>query len=546
MIRKLLLALSALPLAAFADAPRDPWNMTVGATAISREVYSLHMTVFWVMVAIAVVVFGTMLYSIVMHRRSKNPKPATFHHSTAVEIVWTTIPFVILVALAVPAAGTLIKMEDTRNAEMIVEATGYQWKWQYNYRNADNSEMGVNFFSTLNANHNLARQLKSGVDPKSVPNYLWEVDNRVVIPTGKKIKFRITSNDVIHAWWVFDLAIKKDALPGIINEVWTKVDQPGVYRGVCAELCGRDHGFMPIVVEAMEPVQFEAWLKSKGGTLTVAKVSTQIATDAIAPVVAAATSAAAPAASSVAVATTVATADAAASSAPSFPVKVVFAAGQKTLTEDNQAQIKAVVAYLQANPSANVTLTGYTDKSGNADKNKELAKERAKAVRELLKAAGLTEGRWSMKPPAEITGTGAAEEARRVEINLATSEVAAATAPVVAVKPEAVAEVAAAKPVKLDKAALMTKGEKVYAQCAACHQANGEGMKPAFPALKGSAMVAGPAAAQITQVLKGKNAMPAFAGLSDEEIAAVITYTRNSWGNSSGIVQPSQVTALRK
>ncbi|MCI0748958.1 MAG: cytochrome c oxidase subunit II [Nevskiales bacterium] len=238
----------------------DPghWNMPVGVTDISREVFARHMLIFWVCVAIGVVVFGFMFYSVFAHRRSRHPRPAHFHESTTVEIIWTIIPFVILVIMAIPAAGTLIKMEDARNSELSVKITGYQWKWHYDY-----VDQGVNFFSTLHADSNRARQLNSGIDPRSVPNYLLEVDHRLVLPVGKKIRFLLTANDVIHAWWVPDLAVKKDAVPGFINELWTRIERPGLYRGVCAELCGRDHGFMPIVVEAVEPDVFEKWLAAK-------------------------------------------------------------------------------------------------------------------------------------------------------------------------------------------------------------------------------------------------------------------------------------------
>jgi cytochrome c oxidase subunit II len=234
------------------------WNMPVGVTELSRDVHGLHMLIFWVCCAIAVVVFGAMFYSVFAHRRSRHPKPADFHESTSIEIMWTIIPFAILIAMAIPAAGTLIRMEDTRGAELSIKVTGYQWKWQYEY-----VDKGVTFFSTLHADSNHARQLQSGIDPTTIPNYLLEVDNRLVLPTGRKIRFLITANDVIHAWWVPDLAVKKDAIPGYVNEMWTFIEQPGVYRGVCAELCGRDHGFMPVVVEAVDPVAFDQWLAAR-------------------------------------------------------------------------------------------------------------------------------------------------------------------------------------------------------------------------------------------------------------------------------------------
>lgn len=253
----------------------ERYNIPMGVTEISREVHGLHMLIFWVCVAIAVVVFGAMFYSVFAHRRSVHPKPADFHESTTVEIIWTTIPFIILISMAIPAAGTLIKMDDTRNAELTVKVTGYQWKWEYEYLGKD-----VKFFSTLSADSNRARQRGSGIDPNTVPNYLVDVDNPLVIPVDTKVRFLVTSNDVIHAWWVPAFAVKKDAIPGYVNEIWAKVEVPGTYRGVCAELCGRDHGFMPIVVQVLPKAEYEAWLaKAQGGEVKVV-ASGAIASDA--------------------------------------------------------------------------------------------------------------------------------------------------------------------------------------------------------------------------------------------------------------------------
>jgi cytochrome c oxidase subunit II len=235
----------------------DPghWNMPVGVTDMSRNVFDLHMLIFWVCVGIGIVVFGAMFYSVFAHRRSRHPKPADFHESTSVEIMWTIVPFAILILMAIPAAGTLIKMDDMSGSQLSIKVTGYQWKWHYDY-----VDKGVSFYSTLHADSNRARQLHSGIDPNTVPNYLLEVDNRLVVPTHTKLRFLITANDVIHAWWVPDFAVKKDAIPGYVNEQWAIVETPGIYRGVCAELCGRDHGFMPIVVEAVDAPEFERWL----------------------------------------------------------------------------------------------------------------------------------------------------------------------------------------------------------------------------------------------------------------------------------------------
>jgi len=230
-------------------------NLTQGVTDLSLEVYNLHMLVLWVCVAIGVVVFGAMIYSILHHRKSKGHKAATFHESTFMEILWTIVPVIILVSLAIPAAKALIKIEDSSNADMTIKVTGYQWKWQYEY-----PEEGISFFSSMDSSSREASALNSGIDPATVENYLLEVDNPLVIPVGKKVRFLFTSNDVNHGWWVPDLAVKKDAIPGFINDMWANVNEPGIYRGQCAELCGKDHGFMPIVVIAKEESEYKQWV----------------------------------------------------------------------------------------------------------------------------------------------------------------------------------------------------------------------------------------------------------------------------------------------
>ncbi len=247
--------LASLPAAAFAA-----WelNMPVGVTELSRRIHALHMLIFWVCVVIALAVFGAMLYSIVKFRRSQGAVAATFDHSTRAEIVWTVIPIVILVAMAVPAAATLVRIEDTRNSELTVKVTGYQWRWHYEYL-----DQSVGFFSTLSRDSDAARQLDSGVDPATVPNYLLDVDKPLVVPVGKKVRVLLTAADVIHAWWVPAFGMKKDAIPGFVNELWFRADQPGIYRGQCAELCGRDHGFMPVVVDVRSQEDFDSWLKAQ-------------------------------------------------------------------------------------------------------------------------------------------------------------------------------------------------------------------------------------------------------------------------------------------
>ncbi len=225
-------------------------NMTESATAIGREIHGLHMTIFYICVAIAVVVFGIMLYSIIRHRKSLGAEAKPFHESTAVEIIWTTIPLLILVAMAIPATQTLMAMYDTETSDIDIKVTGYQWKWRYEYLNTE-----VDFFSTLTT----TQDQMNGLESKS-ENYLLEVDKHLVIPINKKVRFLFTAQDVIHSWWVPELAVKKDAIPGFINESWTKVEKPGIYRGQCAELCGQGHGYMPIVVEAVSEEDYQAWL----------------------------------------------------------------------------------------------------------------------------------------------------------------------------------------------------------------------------------------------------------------------------------------------
>lgn len=353
-------------------------NLRQGVTEVSQNAYSLHMIVLWVCVVIGVVVFGAMIYSMLTHRKSKGAVAATFHENHKLEVVWTVIPFVILIGLAIPATKNLLQIEDTSNADLTVKVTGYQWKWQYEYM--DGSAEGVKYFSVLDQASNDARAMNSGVDVSKVANYLLNVDKELVIPTGKKVRFLITSNDVIHSWWVPDFGFKKDAIPGYINEAWTRVDQPGTYRGKCAELCGKDHGFMPIVVVAKEEGEYNKWAAAK------------------------------------------------------------------------------------------------------------------KAQADADAAAAASTKDWS-------------------------------------------------------KAELVAKGAAVYAaNCAACHQPNGEGTGP-FPALKGGKIATGPAAGHIDIVVNGSKTNPLMAAygaqLNDLDLAAVITYERNSWGNDAGIVQPKDVKAAR-
>jgi cytochrome c oxidase subunit 2 len=228
-------------------------NMTRGVTGVSNEVFELHMLIFWICVAIGVVVFGVMFYSMYAHTKKKNPVASTFHESTKVEIAWTIIPFLILIAMAIPASKTLVKIYDDEAGDINIQVTGYQWKWQYRYLEDD-----VSFFANLSTDLDEIYNLV----PKG-ENYLQEVDEMVVIPVGKKIRFLITANDVIHSWWMPAFAIKQDAIPGFVNTAWTIVDEPGTYRGKCTELCGKNHGFMPIVVKAVEQEEYDQWINDK-------------------------------------------------------------------------------------------------------------------------------------------------------------------------------------------------------------------------------------------------------------------------------------------
>ena len=240
----------------FSSSVKADWfalNMTRGITDISNEVFELHMLIFWICVAIGVVVFSVMFYSMYAHTKKKNPVPATFHESTKVEIAWTIIPFLILIAMAIPASKTLVKIYDDEAGDINIQVTGYQWKWQYRYLEDD-----ISFFSNPSTDPDEIYNLV----PKG-ENYLQEVDEMVLIPAGKKVRFLITANDVIHSWWMPAFAIKQDAIPGFVNTAWTKVDKPGIYRGKCTELCGKNHGFMPVVVKVVEQDEYDQWVSEK-------------------------------------------------------------------------------------------------------------------------------------------------------------------------------------------------------------------------------------------------------------------------------------------
>jgi len=238
-------------------AAADELNLRVGVTDISRQVYDLHMTIFLICVAIGVLVFGVLFWSVFNHRKSKGVEAATFHESTRLELAWTIVPTLILIVMAVPATQVLVAMYDTGGEDMSIEVRGYQWKWQYKYLDEDYNNT-LSFFSVMSTP-------REEIYNQSVKddNYLLQVDEHLRIPTNRKVRFLITAEDVIHAWWVPDFGIKRDAVPGMLNELWTIVEEPGIYRGQCTELCGKDHGFMPIVVEVMPEAEFDAWYASQ-------------------------------------------------------------------------------------------------------------------------------------------------------------------------------------------------------------------------------------------------------------------------------------------
>jgi len=249
-----LLLMSAVTLAAGGEV--NQVNMPSGVTEVGRQIYDLHMIILGICTIIGIGVFGVMFYSIIYHRKSKGVTPATFHESTKVEIAWTVVPFIILIGMAVPATSTLLNIYDHEEAELDILVTGYQWKWKYEYLSEDGEN--VSFFSNLRTPQSEIYNTEAKGE-----HYLLEVDEPVVLPAGTKVRFLVTANDVIHSWWVPELAVKKDAIPGFINEAWARTGEEGIYRGQCAELCGKDHGFMPIVVNVVSKEEYGQWLATK-------------------------------------------------------------------------------------------------------------------------------------------------------------------------------------------------------------------------------------------------------------------------------------------
>jgi cytochrome c oxidase subunit II len=512
------------------DSPGGPavneLNFQPPATKIAEQLYGLHTFMLIICTVIFIGVFGVMFYSVIMHRKSKGHKAANFHESTTVEIIWTIVPFIIVILMALPATKAVVAMKDTTNADLTIKVTGYQWKWGYDYVKGPGE--GINFLSTLST----PRSEVNGQTPIT-DLYLQEVDNPLVVPVDKKIRIITTANDVVHSWYVPAFGVKQDAIPGFVRDTWFKADRTGTFRGFCTELCGKEHAYMPVVVEVLSADDYAKWvdneqkkmsaaaddpnktytidelkargekvytsncavchqptgkgagqfpaldgskivngpiaehvnivLKGKGAMPTwgavlnnveIASVITyernawgnhtgdilqpmQIAdarngkmpsggdhlgsAAAAAPAAAGsdtaassadAASAAAPASDSAASGAS----DSAASSA-SLPASVYFETGKSTLPADASAAVDAAAAYAKAHPDAKLTLSGFTDATGSAATNAELAKSRAQAVRDALKSAGIAEDRIILKKPETITGGADAKEARRVEIS---------------------------------------------------------------------------------------------------------------------------------
>lgn len=503
-------------------------NLTQGVSPISHDVYDLHMLIFWICVAIGLIVFSAMFYSIIYHRKSKGHKAAEFHSHLFVEIGWTVIPALILIAMAVPATKVLLNMNNEDKEDMTIKITGYQWKWHYEYL-----EDNISFFSNLSTTfaqiHNEA--------PKSA-DYLREVDNPVVVPIHKKIRFLITSNDVNHAWWVPDFAVKRDAVGGFINEAWVIIDKPGIYRGQCAELCGINHAFMPIVVIAKSEQGYKDWVAQQKGQATqgAADITRPWTKDEL-----------------IANGSQVYNRICAACHQPGgvgLPPTFPALKGSKVATGPIEKHVLTVMdgvsgTAMQAfkNQLSEVDIASVITYERNSWGNNTgdmvqpiqvQAYKNGKSISDALATKPQAGSAAPAKPAAATTTTTTAP---------ATPAVTAAPAP-----QQAQQATVAALPE--DMTSVMARGEKVYlSTCVACHQVAGTGLPPTFPALKGSAIATGPVSGHIDRVMNGKQgtAMVAFKDqLKDQDIADVITYERNAWGNNKGeIVTPEMINAAR-
>ena len=495
-------------------------NLTKGVTAVSRDVYDLHMLVLYICTAIGILVFGAMFWSIAFHRKSKGVKPADFHESTKVEILWTAIPIVILIAMAVPATQTLIAMEDNSNSDVTIQITGSQWKWHYKYFDQD-----IEYYSVLSTPR---EQYQNQQETSAVKgeNYLLEVDKPLVIPANKKVRFLITSDDVIHSWWVPAFAVKQDANPGFINEAWTRVEEPGVYRGQCAELCGKDHGFMPIVVEVKSAEDYDTWINEQKQRIADAASAEQDSLNA------------------------------------SLSKEELMQLGETTYTaycsachQPTGLGLPPAFPALKGSPIATTgSIADHLDIVFNGKAGTGMqAYGKQLSLKEIAAVVTYERNAWG-------NDTGDVVQASDVKSAVDNSSVEGtaqdAVAPVaMETNGEDTIEIVTAEaPVEdlakvYSKDELMTIGEKVYmTACVACHQPTGAGLPPAFPALKGSVIATGDVAIHLDMVINGSQKNPAMAAFTNQltktEIAAVVTYERNAWGNNTGdLVQPAAVDA---
>jgi len=517
-----ILALFTLLAGSGAAMAETTLNLTQGVSPISHDVYSLHMAVFWICVVIGIVVFSAMFYSMIFHRKSKGAKPAEFHSHPVLEIAWTIVPALILIVMAVPATKVLLNMNNNDQEALTIKITGYQWKWHYEYL-----EDGVSFFSNLATSQDEIH----GKAPKSA-DYLRAVDHPLVVPIHKKIRFLITSNDVNHAWWVPDFAVKRDAISGVINEAWTIVDKPGVYRGQCAELCGINHAFMPIVVIATTEQGYKDWVakqkgQASGDELAVNKLWTLKELEAKGEKVYTGICAACHQLTGVGL-------------PPTFPALKGSPVATGPITKHIDTVFNGVSGTaMQAfkNQLSDVELAAVITYERNAFGNNTgtlVQPAQIKAYREGKSIEEALKVQPSNVIPAAATKTASAAEV----VTVGTVTTPSASAPAVV------------SPAVDDIKAAMARGEKIYGStCAVCHQPSGMGMPPTFPALKGGPIVTGPVAAHIDRVMNGKQgtAMVAFKEqLSDQDIADVITYERNAWGNNKGDwVKADQIKAAR-
>ena len=491
-------------------------NLTKGVTDISQEVYGLHMFALYICTAIGVVVFGAMFWSMMFHRKSKGVKPATFHESTKVEILWTVIPIVILIGMAIPATKTLVSMENNDDSDITIQVTGSQWKWHYKYFDQD-----IEFYSVLSTPRGQYEN-QNGVGEEKGENYLLEVDRHLVLPVDKKIRFLITSDDVIHSWWVPDFAVKQDANPGFINEAWAIVPEPGIYRGQCAELCGKDHGFMPIVVEVKSEEDYARWVDEQNELIASAAAAE-----------AASLNASLSKEELMQLGETTYTAYCAACHQPTglgLPPAFPALKGSAVATTGSVANHIDIVF----NGKAGTGMQGY---------GKQLSmKEIAAVVTYERNAWGNDTGDTVQAADVKSATSGSANTSAATTVEKIVDEVAK----VVTLAP---AE-DLSKEYSLEE--LMAKGEQVYNKaCVACHQPTGAGLPPTFPSLIGSPITTGDVSAHIDMVANGSKKNPSMAAfgsqLSKTDIAAVVTFERNAWGNNTGdVVQPADVAASAK